>query len=85
MFYERNCGIKELQLTYLNNKIRSRVHSYEVLAKQAEIFLQSERTLKHQQRIEQTVSYRAKLCRTKVTKFYGGDEKFCPTKFCPIR
>ena len=55
-----------------------------------EIFLQSECTLNHQHRTEWTVPYRTKLCRTKVTLFFGRDEKFyptkiCPTKFCPIR
>ena len=42
--------------------------------------MQSKRTLKYQQRTERTVPYRTKLCRTKVTKLFGGDEKFCPTK-----
>ena len=56
------------------------MYSYNVFAKQAEVFLQNERTLKHQQRIERTVPYRKKLSRTKVTKFFGGDEKFCSTK-----
>ena len=56
------------------------MYSYNVFAKQAEVFLQSERTLKHQQRIERIVPYRKKLSRTKVTKFFEGDEKFCSTK-----
>ena len=84
MFHEHNYAIKELQITYLNNKV-TRAYSHRVFEKQAEILLQTERTLKHQQRIERTVPYRTKLCRIKVTKYFGGDEKFCPTKFYPIR
>ena len=72
MFHERNYVIKELQITYLNNKYVTRAYPCQVFAKQAEIFLHGERTLKHQQRIERTVPYPTKLCRTKVTKVFGG-------------
>ena len=72
MFHERNYVIKELQITYLNNKYVTRAYSYQVFAKQAEIFLHGKRTLKHQQRVERTVPYPTKLCRTKVTKVFGG-------------
>ena len=85
MFHERNCGIKELQITYLNNKIRSPCAFLSSFCKASGKFFASEHTLKHQRRIERTVPYRAKLCQAKVTKFFGGDEKFCSTKFCPIR
>ena len=56
-----------------------RIH-IKFLSKQTEILLQSERNLKHQQRIKRTGLYRTKLSRTKVTKFFGDNEKFCPTK-----
>ena len=61
-------------------KYVAHAHSYQVFTEQAEIVLQSKRTLKYQQRTEWTVPYRTKLCRTKVTKLFRGDEKFCPTK-----
>ena len=80
MFHERNYVIKELQITYLNNKVRNPCVFLSSFCKASRILLQTERTLKHQQRIERTVPYRTKLCWAKVMKCFGGDEKFCLTK-----
>ena len=80
MFHERNCGIKELQITCLNNKVRSSWAFLSSFCKASGNVLQSKRILKHQQRIERTAPYRTKRYWTKVTKFFGGDEKFCQTK-----
>ena len=69
MFHQRNCGIKELQIAYLNNKIRSPCAFLSSFCKSSGNFF-----------AKRAHSKTPAENRMDWTFFFGGDEKFCPTK-----